>query len=183
MPSKRKNKRAKREQRRARHNQNNKKEGAIMTETENISVTEDVTKETEDTKAEEVAVTMPEEAAEDKTAEVVAIEAVETEAAKPEEAVSVPECNCKEDNEVENKKPENVTTITTKEASHKLYIQYNDLEFSDELMFEAAVNAYCNEYGQDKSSVEAVNLYVKPQEGKAYYVINNDAEKTGSIDL
>lgn len=173
MPSKRKNKRAKREQRRARHNQNNKKEGAIMTE--NISVTEDVTKETEDTKAEEVA--------EDKTAEVVAIEAVETEAAKPEEAVSVPECNCKEDNEVENKKPENVTTITTKEASHKLYIQYNDLEFSDELMFEAAVNAYCNEYGQDKSSVEAVNLYVKPQEGKAYYVINNDAEKTGSIDL
>lgn len=175
MPSKRKNKRAKREQRRIRHNYNNKKEGAIMTE--NISVTEDVTKETEDIKAEEVAVTRQEEAAEDKTAEVVAIEAVQ-----PEEAVSGQECNCMEGNEVENKKPESVTVIT-KEASHKLYIQYNDLEFSDKLMFEAAVNAYCNEYGQDKSSVEAVNLYVKPQEGKAYYVINNDAEKTGSIDL
>lgn len=74
----------------------------------------------------------------------------------------------------------------TKKAAaitHKLYIQYNDLEFSDELMFEAAVNAYCNEFNKDKSFVEAVNLYVKPQEGKAYYVINDDAKNSGSIDL
>lgn len=74
----------------------------------------------------------------------------------------------------------------TKKAAaitHKLYIQYNDLEFSDELMFEAAVNAYCNEFNKDKSFVETVNLYVKPQEGKAYYVINDDAKNSGSIDL
>ena len=68
-------------------------------------------------------------------------------------------------------------------VEHKLYIQYNDLEFSDELMFEAAVNAYCEEFGKDKSSVKTVNLYVKPQEGKAYYVINDNAEESGSIDL
>lgn len=68
-------------------------------------------------------------------------------------------------------------------VSHKLHIQYNDLEFSDELMFEAAVTAYCIETGEDKASVESVHLYVKPQEGKAYYVINDDAEKSGSIDL
>ena len=156
MPNKRRNKRSKREQRRVRHNNNNKKEGAIMTE--NIGVTED-------TKVLEV-VTGTEEAAEDKAAEETAGAEV-----KPEADGSGQECNCREDNKTENA------------VSHKLYIQYNDLEFSDELMFEAAVNAYCNEYGQDKSSVEAVNLYVKPQEGKAYYVINNDAEKTGSIDL
>lgn len=70
-----------------------------------------------------------------------------------------------------------------KTVEHKLYIQYNDLEFSDELMFEAAVNAYCNEFNTDKSSIESVNLYVKPQEGKAYYVVNGDAEKSGSIEL
>ncbi len=74
-------------------------------------------------------------------------------------------------------------TKKTAAITHKLYIQYNDLEFSDELMFEAAVNAYCNEFNEDKSSVETVNLYVKPQEGKAYYVINDDAKKSGSIDL
>ncbi len=68
-------------------------------------------------------------------------------------------------------------------VEHKLYIQYNDLEFSDELIFEAAVNAYCEEFGKDKSSVKKVNLYVKPQEGKAYYVINDNAEESGSIDL
>lgn len=159
MPKRRNNKRAKGRQRRVRHNQKNKKEGAVMTDiTENIGVTADIAEETEDIKEEE-------------TAEVVVIEAT-----VPEAGGSVPECNCKEENEVENKKPEAA-------ISHKLYIQYNDLEFSDELMFEAAVNAYCNEYGQDKESVQAVNLYVKPQEGKAYYVINNNAEKTGSIDL
>lgn len=89
-----------------------------------------------------------------------------------------------EEEKVDNKKTENTINIeNTKETVHKLYIQYNDLEFSDELLFEAAVNAYCNESGMDKSSVNAVNLYVKPQEGRAYYVINNDAEKSGSIEL
>lgn len=73
--------------------------------------------------------------------------------------------------------------VKSSDVIHKLYIQYNDLEFSDELMFEAAVNAYCNESGKDKSCIKSVNLYVKPQEGKAYYVINDDAEKAGSIDL
>lgn len=50
-------------------------------------------------------------------------------------------------------------------------------------MFEAAINDYCNAFNQDKSSVQSVNLYVKPQEGKAYYVINNDGEKSGAIEL
>lgn len=80
-------------------------------------------------------------------------------------------------------KKEAASAVKPEAVAHKLYIQYNDLEFSDELMFEAAVNAYCNESGGDKSCVKTVNLYVKPQEGKAYYVINDDAEKSGSIDL
>ena len=79
---------------------------------------------------------------------------------------------------MEAKASKNTNTI-----QHKLYIQYNELEFSDELMFEAAINDYCNAFNQDKSSVQSVNLYVKPQEGKAYYVINNDGEKSGAIEL
>ncbi len=161
MPSKRKsNKRAKMEKRRARHNQN-KKEGVNMTE--NIAGTTEMA-------SEEIA-----------EAAVVAAEAVEEPAAVVEENTT---------NEIIETDTTNVTNTTDadnaadlKETVHKLYIQYNDLEFSDELLFEAAVNAYCNESGLDKSSVEAVNLYVKPQEGRAYYVINNDAEKSGSIEL
>ena len=70
-----------------------------------------------------------------------------------------------------------------KEVKKELFIQYDQLEFSDKVLFEAAINDYCSISGQAKESVESVNLYVKPQEGKAYYVINGDSEKNGAIDL
>ena len=97
------------------------------------------------------------------------------------ESTTEPESTVDMDIKTENmeaKASNNTNTI-----QHKLYIQYNELEFSDELMFEAAINYYCNAFNQDKSSVQSVNLYVKPQEGKAYYVINNDGEKSGAIEL
>ena len=64
-----------------------------------------------------------------------------------------------------------------------LFLQYNGLEFSDKVMYEAAINDYCKKAGVVTEAVESVNLYVKPEEGKAYYVINQDPEKTGAIDL
>ena len=97
------------------------------------------------------------------------------------ESTTEPESTVDMDIKTENmeaKASNNTNTI-----QHKLYIQYNELEFSDELMFEAAINDYCNAFNQDKSSVQSVNLYVKPQEGKTYYVINNDGEKSGAIEL
>lgn len=169
MPSKKKsNKRAKMEKRRARHNQN-KKEGVSMTE--NITGTTEVAEETVDAESKKEKV-----AAAGLNTEAVNSVKETVKAAEAKEPVVIVE-----EEKMDNKKQESVNDI--KETVHKLYIQYNDLEFSDELLFEAAVNAYCNETGMDKSSVEAVNLYVKPQEGKAYYVINNDGEKSGSIEL
>ena len=81
------------------------------------------------------------------------------------ESTTEPESTVDMDIKTENmeaKASNNTNTI-----QHKLYIQYNELEFSDELMFEAAINDYCNAFNQDKSSVQSVNLYVKPQEGKS----------------
>ena len=69
------------------------------------------------------------------------------------------------------------------EVKKELFIQYDPLEVNDKVLFEAAINDYCNVSGQAKESIESVNLYVKPQEGKAYYVINGDSEKNGAIDL
>lgn len=74
-----------------------------------------------------------------------------------------------------------VTSI--KRVEKNLYLQYNNLEFSDRLMFEAAINDYCQNTGVSAEDIEVVNLYVKPEEGKAYYVINQDSEKAGFIDL
>lgn len=79
--------------------------------------------------------------------------------------------------------PEIPAAPVKKEVEKNLYLQYNNLEFSDHLMFEAAVNDYCQKTGVSAENIEAVNLYVKPEEGKAYYVINHDGEKIGSIDL
>ena len=97
------------------------------------------------------------------------------------ESTTEPESTVDMDIKTENM--EATASNNTNTIQHKLYIQYNELEFSDELMFEAAINDYCNAFNQDKSSVQSVNLYVKPQEGKAYYVINNDGEKSGAIEL
>ena len=69
------------------------------------------------------------------------------------------------------------------EVKKELFIQYDQLEVNDKVLFEAAINDYCNVSGQAKESIESVNLYVKPQEGKAYYVINGASEKNGAIDL
>ncbi|MBQ1993930.1 MAG: hypothetical protein II374_02650 [Lachnospiraceae bacterium] len=73
--------------------------------------------------------------------------------------------------------------VKKEEVKKELFIQYDQLEVNDKVLFEAAINDYCNVSGQAKESVESVNLYVKPQEGKAYYVINGDSEKNGAIDL
>lgn len=78
--------------------------------------------------------------------------------------------------------PEN-SVSTKKEVEKNLYLQYNNLEFSDRLMFEAAINDYCKNTGSSAEHIEAVNLYVKPEEGRAYYVVNHDGERAGFIDL
>lgn len=84
----------------------------------------------------------------------------------------------------EAEEPEKKDAGTEREKPvRNLFLQYNNLEFSDKLMFEAAINDYCKKAGVGPDSIEIVNLYVKPQEGKAYYVINGDGEKNGSIDL
>lgn len=76
-----------------------------------------------------------------------------------------------------------VETPKKKEVEKNLYLQYNDLEFSDKVLYEAAIKDYCEKAGISQEAIQSVDLYVKPQEGKAYYVIDEDGEKAGSIDL
>ena len=166
MSSKRRNsKKALKEKRRAsRYNNQSKKEVSDMQENIN-EVKEDVVSEA-------VTDNIAEETSADSISEITTGSAEST-----TETESVADVDIKAES-IEAKSSNDTDTI-----QHKLYIQYNELEFSDELMFEAAINDYCNAFNQDKSSVQSVNLYVKPQEGKAYYVINNDGEKSGAIEL
>ncbi len=57
----------------------------------------------------------------------------------------------------------------------KIELQFGDKAVSEEQLVSQAKKAYG---GKD---IKDLNIYVKPEEGKAYYVVNNDV--TGSFDL
>jgi len=169
MSSKRRNsKKALKERRRASVYNQSKKEGSDMQENLNEVKEDIINTAIKDTDS------IAEEVSADSTSGITTVNAENTIAGNAEKPETVVNNNINE---------ESTEVQATDTIQHKLYIQYNELEFSDELMFEAAINDYCNVFNQDKSSVNSVNLYVKPQEGKAYYVINNDGEKTGAIEL
>ncbi len=57
----------------------------------------------------------------------------------------------------------------------KIELQFGELVVNDEQLVAQAKKAYG---GKD---IKNLDIYVKPEEGKAYYVVNNDI--TGSFDL
>ena len=66
------------------------------------------------------------------------------------------------------------------EKMEKIVIQYSAMEWKGSELMERAKAAYVAE-GHRAAGIKSVNLYVKPEEKKAYYVINE--KTTGSIDL
>ena len=57
----------------------------------------------------------------------------------------------------------------------KIELQFGDKAVSEEQLVSQAKKAY------GKKDIKNLDIYVKPEEGKAYYVVNNDV--TGSFDL
>jgi hypothetical protein len=57
----------------------------------------------------------------------------------------------------------------------KVELQFGDKAVNQEQLVELAKKAY------GKKDIKNLDIYVKPEEGKAYYVVNNDI--TGSFDL
>ena len=57
----------------------------------------------------------------------------------------------------------------------KIELQYGDKQVTEEQLVSLAKKAYG---GKD---IKSLNIYVKPEEGKAYYVVNGDVN--GSFDL
>ena len=75
------------------------------------------------------------------------------------------------------------TSAATEPAVHKgeeIYLQAGGQEWNVSDCKERAVAAFVAE-GHKASSVKKLVMYLKPEEGKAYYVIND--EVNGSIDL
>ena len=82
---------------------------------------------------------------------------------------------------VEEKKPAAKKAAAKKaELVETVHVQYAGSEWTVSELLEKAKAAYAAE-GGDVSALSDVQLYVKPEEQKAYYVMNGGA--AGSIDL
>ena len=57
----------------------------------------------------------------------------------------------------------------------KIELQFGEKAVTDDTLVAAAKKAY------GKKDIKNLDIYVKPEEGKAYYVVNG--EITGDIDL
>lgn len=122
--------------------------------------------------------------------EVKAVEAAETKkaVAAPEVKAEAPVAETKAAAPAETKKTTKTAAAkkTAKAAApaaekmEEIFIQYGVMEWKCGELMERAKAAYVAE-GHRAASIKSVNLYVKPEEKKAYYVINE--KTTGSIDL
>ena len=120
--------------------------------------------------------------AEEKKLEAVVKEEVKVEAVK--EAVAEATTAVKETAKKAVKKATKTATKAKKPAAVKeepeVYLQYgeNEVKAKDVL---AKVKAIYVADGHRESSIKSLQIYMKPEEFKAYYVINGKI--TGSVDL
>ena len=75
------------------------------------------------------------------------------------------------------------TTRTKKAAAVKasISIQFAGKEYSTEQLVKIAKDVWEFDLGKDPADFKEVQLYVKPEEAKAYYVING--AESGSFDI
>ena len=77
-------------------------------------------------------------------------------------------------------KKETVKKETTAKAAKaskkevKIAIQFADKNYTAEDLTKIANDVWVYDYGKDAAELKDVQLYVKPEEGKVYYVFNNE---------
>lgn len=127
-------------------------------------------------------------AAEAPKAEVKKAETAATVKAEPaKEAVVEVETAKKEEPAKKEPAKKDKTTATVKSAPAKkaelkseLHIQFGGRSYSDEDLMKIAKDVWKYDLEQKVSDLTSVDLYVKPEENKVYYVMNHI---TGSFDI
>lgn len=102
-----------------------------------------------------------------------------TEEAKEVKMTAVEETNAAKTVKATEKKPVKKETKTA-EKKDEVYVQFAGEEFAVQDAMEKAKAAYVAE-GHRACTIKSVRLYIKPEERKAYYVINE--KSAGSIEL
>ena len=70
------------------------------------------------------------------------------------------------------------------EVKADVFVQFGGKEFSEEAIMSKVVAAWEAE-GKKASAIKRAKLYIKPEDGKAYYVINDGLKNgsTGAVNL
>ena len=80
----------------------------------------------------------------------------------------------------EKKAPAKRTAAKTVKTA--LYVQYEGKEVTEKDMIAAAKKAY-TKLGNKASDIKSLDIYVKPEEGVAYYVVNGTGSDDYKIEL
>ena len=68
---------------------------------------------------------------------------------------------------------------TKKEATAEVYIQFMGREVYTKNILSNVKRIWTDEMGKKEKDIKDIKIYIKPEENKAYYVINGDV--TGSM--
>lgn len=60
-------------------------------------------------------------------------------------------------------------------------IQFSDRDYAEEDLFQTAKDVWTHDLGRNMEDLESIDLYVKPEESKVYYVMNG--KETGDFDI
>lgn len=69
-----------------------------------------------------------------------------------------------------------------KKSDAKVILQYGDKSISYDEIMQNMENKWTYDYGRKVSDIRAMELYVKPDEDRVYYVIN-EGEENGSFGI
>ncbi len=112
------------------------------------------------------------------TEAAVKVEAPKTESVKAENKAAEP-VKAEEKKETEKKAP--AKRAAKAELTTELYVQFSGKSISQEDLLKTAKDVWKFDLKQKVGDLASVELYVKPEEGKVYYVMNKDF--TGSFDI
>ena len=73
------------------------------------------------------------------------------------------------------------TAVKASKATTEIKLQFADKEYTQEDLVKIANDVWVYDYDKKASELKKVQLFVKPEESKVYYVFNDDI--TGAFDI
>ena len=87
----------------------------------------------------------------------------------------------KKETKAEGKKTTRKETASHQEVQSKLVLQYGTISIDQDTLLQNIHNYLKADKGIEESQIQSLDVYVKPEEGRAYVVVNG--EEQGSILL